>query len=932
MNRFTAMIDKIKDFINLLEKKRVLSVGRIGTKVVWNLFLIFLVFMLIGGFFVGGVGAGYFASLVKDEPIRSYETMKKSIYNYEETSSVYFKDNILLGKLRSDLDRKEVPLDEISDYVEQAIIATEDQYFDQHPGVVPKALFRAVLQEVTGSAVRTGGSTLTQQLIKNQILTNEVSFERKAKEILIALRLEKFFEKDEILTAYLNVVPFGRNSTGRNIAGVQAAAKGIFGVDAKDLTLVQAAYIAGLPQNPYSYTPFTNGGEVKDKESLQPGIDRMHIVLKRMLDAEKIKKAQYDEAIAYDITKDFIEPQESTFEKYPALTMEVERRAIDVIAKQLAAQEDHKFEELKAEEQEQLRTLAERQLRQNGYNIHTTIDKKVFDALQKVKNEFKYLPDQWSREYEKEYPLELGVMLIENKTGAITGFVGGRDYHQQSLNHATQSARDGGSTIKPLLDYGPALELGIVQPGSIIPDLPLSVDYQFAEPTGPNNWNNKYHGLLTAREALEQSWNVPATRTFVKMDSKKATSFLYKMGFEDDVDINNGYASLSIGTANVTVEENTNAFATFANGGKFVDAYMIEKIVDNDGNTIFEHKTEPVEVFSPQTAYLTLDMMRDVLRSGTGTTGVRNLKFTSDWAGKTGTAQEDKDAWYVATNPNVTLGLWIGFDIEMPINRSPSLGSASSFSQKLWAALANAAYDVRPELMDPSANFKAPGGLVTRSYCTLSGLLPSDLCKEFGFVGTDLFNAKYAPKKVDDSLQKIRMVVTGDGRFRALENTPAEFTDEGVILKKEFLDSLETTKKGIDLLKRIYKDKKIMFEQDVLQENGKAPAAVQGLSAAKNKLTWKAHSEKDVVGYRIYRAPNGTQDFIKVGSVKANVTSLGISAGNFTYRVTAVDIAGQESAPSNTVMVGEVIITEPPIKPGDPDEPPKPPKPPGKKD
>ena len=238
---------------------------RITYDVVWNIVLFFLVIGLFGAIFLGGVGAGYFASLVKDEPIRSYASMERDIYNYEETSKLYFANNIYFGDIRSDLYREEISLDKVSPILIDAVIATEDEDFFEHNGVVPRAIIRAIVQEVVDLGMKSGGSTLTQQLIKNQILTNEVSFERKAKEILLAMRLEKFFDKDEILEAYLNVIPYGRNSSGRNIAGVQTAARGIFGVDAKDLNLPQAAYIAGLPQSPSYYTPFLRTGEIRFK-------------------------------------------------------------------------------------------------------------------------------------------------------------------------------------------------------------------------------------------------------------------------------------------------------------------------------------------------------------------------------------------------------------------------------------------------------------------------------------------------------------------------------------------------------------------------------------------------------------------------------------------------------------------------------------------
>ncbi|WP_199689988.1 MULTISPECIES: transglycosylase domain-containing protein [Clostridia] len=262
--------------------------SRITYSVIWNIILFFLIIGLIGVFFAGGVGAGYFASLVKDEPVRSYQVMRQDIYNYEETSKLYFANDIYLGELQSDLYREETTLQNISPTLIDAVIATEDEYFQEHKGIVPKAIVRAILQEALNADTKTGGSTLTQQLIKNQILTDEVSFERKAKEILLALRLERFFEKDEILEAYLNVVPYGRNASGDNIAGIETAAKGIFGVSAKEINLAQAAYLAGLPQSPSAYTPFQNDGTLKDKDLLQYGIDRMKSVLKRMYESDYI--------------------------------------------------------------------------------------------------------------------------------------------------------------------------------------------------------------------------------------------------------------------------------------------------------------------------------------------------------------------------------------------------------------------------------------------------------------------------------------------------------------------------------------------------------------------------------------------------------------------------------------------------------------------
>src|SRR5690625_953567 len=316
MMDFKKIFNKFKDVWSTGNIQRT---SRITYDIIWNIVLFFIVIGVLAGFFVGGVGAGYFASLVKDEPIRAYEDMKKDIYNYEETSKLYFAGEKYIGDIRADLHREEVELENVSELVKKAVIATEDELFYEHKGVVPKAIVRALYQEVSNSDMKTGGSTLTQQLIKNQILTNEVSFERKAKEILLAMRLENFFEKDEILEAYLNIIPYGRDASGQNIAGIQTAAKGIFGVDAADLTLPQAAFLAGVPQNPYAYTPFLSNGDIKDEEDLALGISRMHTVLKRMYQNDFITEEEYNEAIEYDITEDLAERAPSSIDQYTAI-------------------------------------------------------------------------------------------------------------------------------------------------------------------------------------------------------------------------------------------------------------------------------------------------------------------------------------------------------------------------------------------------------------------------------------------------------------------------------------------------------------------------------------------------------------------------------------------------------------------------------------
>ncbi|MFC4182540.1 transglycosylase domain-containing protein [Saccharococcus thermophilus] len=876
-------------------------------EVVWNLFLIFLILILCLICFAVGLGTGYFASLVKDMPIPSYEEMKKDIYDYEETTHIYFANNVYLGNFRSDLEREEVKLQDISPYVIKAITATEDEYFYEHHGVVPKAIIRALFQEATNSPVKTGGSTLTQQLVKNQILTNEVSFERKAKEILLALRLEKFFSKDEILEAYLNVVPFGRNASGRNIAGIQAAAQGVFGVNAKDLNLAQAAFLAGLPQSPFVYTPFTSDGKVK--KDLSPALNRMKTVLKRMKQAGYISEKQYEEALQYDVTKHFAPPKPSPFEKYPWLTMEIEKRAKEVLAEVLAQKDGYTKEQLlqNASLHERYVAKAEKQLRQNGYNIYTTIDKTIYDRMQKVVADYRYYGDdiiqyvkdkQTGKTIAKREPVEVGAMLIENKTGKIISFVGGRDYKRQQLNHATQAYRSNGSTMKPLLVYAPAMEMGVIQPGSIIPDTPLRIKTAKGYYT-PENADRKTHGLVTARRALQYSYNIPAIQTYMKIMNQHPVEYLHKMGITSVANTEENHIALAIGGTDkgVTVEENVNAYATFANYGTFIDAYLIEKIVSKDGKVIYEHKSNPVPVFSPQTSYLMIDMMRDVIRHGTASSLPFYLKFQADWAGKTGTSQKNQDSWFVATNPNVTFGVWMGYDTPAPLQSMYKGLSYGKRTQLLWAQLINAAYDVKPQLVAPNTRFNMPGGIVRRTYCTVSGLAPSNICQKAGLVSYDLYNTKFTPKQGKEPyLIEGRFVEVNGKRYAALDTTPSEFVSSGVILNREILK-----KWGINGSSASGWNGELFVNE--LKENGKIPAP-PSIHLTNGIITWQPHSENDVIGYRVYRAGQDGSPPRVVAIVKAGKT---LSFANLqpgaTYYVTAVDIGGKESTPSNTVSM-----------------------------
>lgn len=908
-NEKNNRIKQLEDKFEQAKKEPWAKKLRIGTGVLWNLFILLIIFAVIGAVFAGSVGAGYFASLVAKEPLRSKEELRDQVFNYEETSEMYFANNIYLGKINSDIERRQITLDKVNQYALDAVLATEDEYFEEHKGIVPKAIFRGVFQDVTNSDSQTGGSTLTQQLVKNQILTNEVSYERKAKEILLAMRLEHFMTKDEILEAYLNIIPYGRDVTGQNIAGIETAARGIFGIKAADLSLPQAAYIAGIPQAPYTYTPFYSKNQgIKEREKLMYGVNRMKTVLFRMRDAGYITDAEWKEAKAYDVTKDFRQPSRRATERYPYVTQEIQNRTIEILAEVLAEKDGidkERFDE-DSKIKEKYEIMADRSMRTDGYRIFSTINKDLYDKMNEVADNFRYygftytsesVDEESGKTITTENPVQVGATMLENHTGKVLSFVGGRDYELEALNHSTQAFRQNGSSIKPLLVYAPAIEYGVIGAGSPLVD----VKYNWSG-WKPGNYFDRELGVLSARESLARSQNLSTGRLYNQIFDRKPIDFLKKMNFSKVTDDDALIPAASLGGLKhgVTVEENTNAFATFANGGQFIESYMIERIEDMKGNIVFEHKAEPVEVFSPETSYIITDMMRDVLKgNGTAARLPGLMNFRPDLAAKTGTSQHYGDAWLVGYNPNVSLGVWMGYKNQnTPLYNGYNSGQMhpSERTARLFGQLMNTANTVIPETIKARDTFKRPPGVVTRSFCGISGLAPSAACSAAGLVRSDLFNSKkMVPTKADDSIVSSAAVRVNGKVYQALASTPREFVTSGGIGV--------TTEYGKRMLGRLGGD-----ASKLLAGRGAYSSSVAGsafpadnvppapVSAGQNGsvLTWTGSSSNDVIGYYIY------QNGVRIGTVHDGA-SRSYKVGYGSYYVRAVDITGLLSGPSNTI-------------------------------
>ncbi|WP_342551956.1 transglycosylase domain-containing protein [Paenibacillus sp. FSL R7-0652] len=889
-------------------------VRKLGSFVKWMVVLGFM-----GILFVGGALMGYVSSIVKDEPVRSRALIEQKVSENSITGFAYFSDGSPIGQLRTEEDRRPVTFDQIPKKVIDAVVSIEDNHFYEHKGVDMSGTLRAVKQKVLKESVQTGGSTLTQQLARRVFLNLDRTEDRKVKEILLSLRLERFLTKDEIMTAYLNKVPFGNGSSGYNVYGIKAAAKGLFNInDLEKINTAQAAYLAGLPQLPSSYSAFNGKGDFVE-DNFDRAINRQHLVLRRMLELGKITQSEYNKALAFDIKSSLAPKTVKAYNTYPYLMMETERQAAQIIMQQLSedkTKEKGKSTDAAALQKENSALLeeAQSQLRTGGYRIYTTINKNIYKTMRTIAED----NSNFSADDPVKGKEQTAAMLINHKTGAILGMIEGRSFQDEQMNYATQMVRQPGSTMKPIAAYLPALDEGLIQPASIIDDAPIILKngpsgYHIAK-----NANNRYQGLVTARRALNYSLNIPALKLFnEEVGIEKAWTFAKKLGIttiqKQDYQAQTGVlGGLQYG---VTVEELTSAYGAIANKGVYNDSYMISKIVDSKGNIVYKHDTEPVQAFSEQTAYLMTDMLRTVITEGTADKVRDNYKYRSSVpiVGKTGSTQNYADVWFEGYTPDVTLGVWVGY--KQPINTLDNK-SQRKRAQQLWAKIMNEVVETQKDLFVTNS-FKKPSGIETRTVSAYSGKLPTSLTDKFV---TDIFNSKFIPKERDDAVAKTKYITYNGVNYIPRDETPGDMLKEKTVVKRKKPIS-DLIKELQNAFKRMSRHESLAYylpedagadlptEIDPRRDNGKAPDAPSNvrisISGERAVITFNGTPENDVVGYRLYRSVGGA-GFQNQGQVVLTGESRSFSAyattsGNFAFYVTAVDVAGKESAPSAIV-------------------------------
>ncbi|HFI0695088.1 TPA: penicillin-binding protein PBP1B [Streptococcus suis] len=669
------------------------------------------VLLMLFGVFGVGIGVGFVVSLFDNVKVPATEELLAKVSEVSRISKVVYSDDTLVSEVNSDLLRMPVESSQVSDYLKQAVIATEDATFESHNGVVPKAVLRAALGSV-GLGSSSGGSTLTQQLIKQQLVGDAPTFTRKANEIVSALALERNMSKEEILTIYLNVSPFGRNNQGRNIAGAEAAAQGIFGKPASELTVPQAAFIAGLPQSPIVYSPYASDGTRKSDEDMVYGMERYQDVLFNMYRASFLTEEEYETYKAYDIKQDFIAPAPVTADTKDYLYYEVMEEAEQVMFDYLVKRDNVSGNDLKNDETKvAYEELARQELSQGGYTIKSTVNRDIYETMQSVVANYGSVLDAGN-----EY-VETGSVLIDNATGAILGFVGGRDYATNQNNHAFDTLRSPASTIKPLLAYGIAIDQGLMGSASILSDYPTN----FSSGQPIMYGTGRGTGMMNLQTAIDRSVNIPAFWTYKMLQNSgvDVKSYMDKMNYNISM-----YDIESVplgGGVEISVLTNTNAYQTLANGGVYNKHYIVENITANDGTVVYQHEAAPVQVYSKATASIMNQLLRQVVNSGYTTTfksrlsGLNPQAAASDFVGKTGTSNEVNDVWLMLSTPKVTLGTWAGNDD----NSEMYVWTGYHNNSQYVAHMVDALYNVNADMF--AGRFELDGSVITSNVVASTG-------------------------------------------------------------------------------------------------------------------------------------------------------------------------------------------------------------------
>ncbi|EKQ51057.1 MULTISPECIES: PBP1A family penicillin-binding protein [unclassified Clostridium] len=714
---------------------------------------------------IGVVVAGYAFAIIKTTPPLNVD----AVLSLNQPSSLYDSNGDFMDNLHSDEERYVVDSSKIPANLKNAFVSIEDERFYKHNGVdfqrIAGSAYLDVRRLISGQKGLQGASTLTQQLIKNTILTNDVSIERKVREAYLAISLEERLTKDQILTAYLNTIPLGGH-----VYGVEAASLSYFGKSASDLSLIECAYIAGITQAPSYYSAYNENNQ-KDPS---PYINRTLTVLSMMHKLEYISDADYDKAVN-DVKNGGLVFKSS--KKDYRLNYEwFVYPAVSQVKEDLKAKYNYSDDE------------ASKLMVNGGLKIYTTMNRSLQDFTQATLDDYSNLGISNGESYDKDgVPLlQASATIMDYRTGRVIAMVGGRGKQQpQSTNRAYNDLRPIGSSTKPLTVYGPGIDQKIITAATPIDDAPIPEEigkkYVPNDPYNPLNSPNEYAGIISARDALTHSKNTAAVLMEDKIGLKTGISYGQKLGLKYNSASKTSIAALALGQFNNDPNDrdggNTyilaGAYGAFGNSGIYTKPVLYTKVVDSSGKIILDNSTpKQTKVFSPQAAYILYDMLKGPVTEYNAT----GAKFGDmPVAGKTGTTTNSTDLWFAGLTPYLSGSVWLGYD------KPKQLLGSSSGAAVIWGKLmkeANKDFEVK--------DIDMPSGIVSQDVCKDSGLLPSSICSQDprgNRVDEELFIEGTEPTTTCTT-----HVIANVNRFTnklASSITPSILTKSSVFIKKD---------------------------------------------------------------------------------------------------------------------------------------------------
>jgi penicillin-binding protein 1A len=654
--------------------------------------------------------------------IRTYDTYRQDLpslaqlHNIEPSlvTKIYSSDGTVIKEFYTER-RILTPLKKMPPHLIDALLATEDRRFFKHWGVNSLSMCRAIWNSFwSGNRVR-ATSTITQQLARTLFLTPERTISRKIKEVLTSIKIERNYTKEEILEMYLNQCYFGRGAYG-----IQAAAQLYFGKNVEDLTISDCAILIGIPKNPSRYSPINHP---------DLSLKRRNVVLESMKAFGRLSPELADSLESLPLE---IKPTSAPTGEAPYFT-EMVRQYLE-------------------------REYGEDSLYRAGLSVYTTLDLNMQKAAEEA-----LLAELDARQQQMEkrhslkdtiYTVEVmdstdavpvkkriyrqiqgAVVALDNRTGNVLALVGGKDFGKSQWNRAVQAPRQPGSGFKPFI-YTAAIENGL-KPTDIVYDIPIILTGDDGKEWSPQNFDEVFRGPVTLRTALAKSINVVSAKLIQKVTPQQTIFFASHMGISTPL---NPYPSLALGTSEVTLWDMVRAFSVFPNGGIKVEPRYIQRITDRYGNVLEDNQySKRDEVLSAQTAYIMTTMLETVMTGGGTGYGARARGFTRPAGGKTGTTDNCMDNWFLGFTPQITAGVWIGYDDKIVIGKNVT---GAHTALPVWTDFMTKAHENLPV-----EDFRVPPDIYFRTVCLESGLLATDRCPR---IITDVFTEKTLPDRTCD--------------------------------------------------------------------------------------------------------------------------------------------------------------------------------------